>query len=57
MKEKSVRIVEYPLEKEEIKIPCAILKTKTIEELNKAISSSIPIRMSKFYERLAKENQ
>lgn len=52
---RTTRVVEYLLERGEIKLPYAILKTETIKELDKAISSGSPAMVSKFYEKMAED--
>ncbi len=53
MNEKSVEIVGYLLEKQDIYLPSPIFKDETIIKLERALSSGIPIVMSRYYEEMA----
>lgn len=53
MKGKSANVVEYLLEKGGICLPTTIFRNELLLELEKAISSGIPIRISDYYKKLA----
>ena len=46
-------LVNYLIEKEELVLPLAALRNKMILELDRALSTSIPVNVSDFYKRIA----
>jgi len=52
---KNKQLIRYLLEKEGITVPLGIFKIKTVEELEKRLSTGNPYLLYKFYEELAKK--